>query len=287
MPVYRISELQSYLSSLNRGSKRTLSQNFLIDGNIVQKILSFVSCTAGDVVIEIGPGPGALTEGLLQKGLSVIAIELDDDFAATLGRLQSQMTGSLQVFNEDVLAVSFPDIQKKYLPKNQPIHIVSNMPYHLTKEILQKIGKTCPHPFEAILMVQEEVARKVTSPSPQSSLMTLELSLFGSFSYLASIPKGCFFPKPKVDSALISYVSHPPMIESSLILEQFIGCLSKVYQHRRKALVGLLEKESFVSREIIETWLIQKGFSKTARPDELTLPLWIDLFHHIRQFSNT
>ena len=283
MPIYRISELQEYLASLERGSKRTLSQNFLIDGNVVQKILSHAQCFPGDIVLEIGPGPGAVTEALLKKEVSVVAVELDRDFSSTLQRFENNDTGRLHVIEGDVLDVSFPELRKRYMAPGKPMKIISNIPYHLTKEILRKIATTCLHPFEATLMVQDEVAQKVVFAKPESSLMTLELALFGSFSYITRVPKGCFFPKPKVDSALISYVSHPPTICSDSLRKQFVSCLSEVYQHRRKSFVGALEVKFGVKREIMEKWLVCHGFLKTARPDDLSLSAWVEFFHAFSQ----
>lgn len=277
MALYRIKELQAYLDSLGRGWNRALSQNFLVDGNILRKILSFSDCESGDVVFEIGPGPGVLTEALLQRGCTVIAIELDRDFAETLVRLQTGTAGSLHVFLEDVLDVSFPELKERYVPPGKTVKILSNLPYHLTKEILLKIGTTCPHPFHAFLMVQEEVAKKVCSPCVEGSLMTLELALFGSFSYLMHVPKGCFYPKPNVDSAVISYRSHPVKIEASL-RERFLSTLYKVYQQRRKSVQGVLWKDCGFQRTHVEEWFVEHGFSKTARPDDLNLSSWIDLF---------
>lgn len=279
MALYRLTELQSYLNSLGRGSKRTLSQNFLVDGNIVKKILQYSRTLAGEVIVEIGPGPGVLTEAFLQQGVSVIAIELDNDFASTLMRLKNDpITSDLVVLTGDVLSFSFEEIRKQYIPKDQPMKIVSNIPYHLTKEIFQKIAHTCIHPFEALIMVQDEFAQKMTS---SSSLLERELSFFGTLSYCGQVPKGCFFPKPTVDSALLSFKSHPPKIASAEMQQRFLTALSLSYQHRRKSISGVLEKECGYRREKIEEWLQCHGISSRCRPDDLTLDEWLKLFQAI------
>ena len=231
-----------------------------------------------EVIIEIGPGPGVLTEAFLQKEIDVIAIELDRDFARELPRLETSTSGRLSVLESDVLKVDLEELAKKVLVRQPVVRIVSNIPYHLTKEILLHTAKSCPHPFHAVFMVQEEVARKLTSQQASESLLVNELMLFGDIVYSAFIPKSCFIPMPHVDSALITYRSHPPLIQDQSKREQFLSCMEIAYQHRRKSIASLLSKRGVCEKGMIESWLIEKGFSPTARPDELTLREWIELF---------
>src|SRR5437868_11549702 len=102
MPIYRPTELRDFLNSLGVSPKKVLSQNFLIDGNIVNKILDSSEVQSGDLVLEIGPGPGVLTEALLQRGARVVAVEMDDKLSAALERLQNT-GGQLHVFNDDIM----------------------------------------------------------------------------------------------------------------------------------------------------------------------------------------
>lgn len=272
MPLHRKSELQTFLDSLGRGAKRTLSQNFLIDGNIVQKILNISGCKAGDTLIEIGPGPGVLTEAFVERGAHVVAIELDSDFAKNLSRFND-----VTVIESDVLKVSLQECIARHFKEDAVVHIVSNVPYHITKELLLKIATECRHPTSSVLMVQEEVARKLTLDPISSSLLAMTLHMYGDFQYEASVSKTCFYPVPQVDSALLTFQSHPPRILDQKQREDFLSFLKLVYQQRRKALVGVLARSTSFSKEYLEDALEQMHLSKTARPDELSFEQWIHL----------
>lgn len=284
MPLYRLTELQAFLSELGRGAKRTLSQNFLIDGNIVRSIVKHVDVSAGDRVVEIGPGPGVLTEALLDQGIHVVAIELDSDFATHLPRLVSKGKGELTVIESDVRKVFFPELIDHTYSSKQVVHVVSNIPYHLTKEILLAIATGCRHPFQAVLMVQEEVARKLAFHPPSHSLLSTQLNLYGKITYLERISRHCFYPEPHVDSALICFRSHPPLLLEEQQSE-FFSLLSLAYQHRRKSILGVLASKKFAKREELEKLLCEKGIASSIRPDELSLSQWVELFLHIRAFA--
>lgn len=276
MPLYRRSELQSFLTSLGRGAKRTLSQNFLVDGNIVEKIVSLTTISKG-TIIEIGPGPGVLTEAFLQKGCNVVAIELDSDFAKNLQRLETDSQVTLEVLEKDIRDVSLQALIERLYGNNEMAHIVSNLPYHLTKEILLAIAMDCRHPCEAILMVQEEVAKKLTQNPVSDSFLSMQLHLFGDIQYCARVPKGCFYPEPKVDSAILKFSSHVPLICDSEKRKLFLSILATAYQQRRKSIVGVLSRIGVLQREKVEAFLEKHNLAPSCRPDELRLQQWIEL----------
>src|SRR5262249_36088189 len=125
--MYRPSDLRAFLSELGAHAKKRLSQNFLIDGNIIHKIIEAAEISKGDVVLEIGPGPGALTQALLKRGAAVTAIEMDPHFASELRRLQTD-NDRLEIHCEDIL--QFPLLEfLQQQPKK--IKVVANLPYHI------------------------------------------------------------------------------------------------------------------------------------------------------------
>ena len=138
MPLYRPSELRQFLATLGVSPRKSLSQNFLIDGNILRKITDLANVKAGDRVIEIGPGPGALTEHLLQLGCFVTAIEKDRLFAQSLLRLAPD-NSHLTVLSDDVMKVDFSSVANGLSPLLllYKIKVTANIPYHLTTPIIK------------------------------------------------------------------------------------------------------------------------------------------------------
>jgi 16S rRNA (adenine1518-N6/adenine1519-N6)-dimethyltransferase len=266
MPLFRPSELKEFLLSLGVRPQKRMSQNFLIDGNILQKIATLADLKAGDLVVEIGSGPGALTELLLEKGCKVIAIEKDLVFAKALHRLKQD--DRLQVIESDVLEVDF----HSYI--TQKAKVVANIPYHLTSPIMEKLFSSSSLFSKVVLMVQEEVARRcVAQPhSKDFSSFSIFLQFYAAVRYGFFVSRNCFYPAPNVDSAVICLD-----IKEKLPLEHpdpFFQMVRKAFSQRRKMLTSSLK--GLVSQEAILKALHELKKSPKTRPEELSLQEWID-----------
>ncbi|HSX11131.1 MAG TPA: 16S rRNA (adenine(1518)-N(6)/adenine(1519)-N(6))-dimethyltransferase RsmA [Chlamydiales bacterium] len=240
--------------------KKHLSQNFLIDPSTIRKILDLAQVRPGDHVLEIGPGPGALTTALLEAGAHVHAVEIDTAFATELHRIQSDQ---LTVYEADFL--TFP---MKRLPAH--FKVVANLPYHITSPILEKLFAT---PFTSLtLMVQKEVATRMASPPGTKDFGSL--SLFVQFySHLHSsftVPAHCFYPRPQVDSTVIRLDTRtlPPVDPL-----HFFSLVHKAFQHRRKMLTSSLALPKDQVRQALTTL----GIRPDARPEALSLDQWVAL----------
>lgn len=257
MARFRPSELATYLESLGAHPKRTLSQNFLIDGNILDKIVKAAEVKPGDFVVEIGPGPGALTEKLVQAGAHVLAIELD----TTLAQALKESFPEVEVICQDVLTFDFKDaLQGK--PK---VKIVANLPYHLTTPILEKIAGLQEYVESATLMVQEEVARKFVAPSH------IFIHYYFQPHYCFKVSPKCFYPAPKVYSAVIrlDFLQRYPVDDP----ERFFTLVNAANLHRRKMVKVTLR--AYYPQEVIERALLSCRISPNARPEELTIVEWV------------
>ena len=250
------SHLTSFLQGLETFPKKKLSQNFLIDANVVRNIVQAAEIKPGDAVLEIGPGPGALTQELLRQGAHVFAIEKDPIFARELTRLGE----NLVVFEEDFL--EFPLAEQ--LKDHAPLKIVANLPYHVTSPIL---GKICEHSrlfSSAFLMVQREVAQRIVAQkgTKEMSLLTLFLQIYSDPSLaIKFISRNCYLPAPKVDSSVVALHFREPRIAYP---ERFMVWVRNAFQQRRKMLRSTL--------------LIQQEPYATLRPQDLSLDEWIALF---------
>ncbi len=262
-----LSELIPFLKEIGAAPKKSLSQNFLIDANIVKKIVRFADIQPGDAVLEIGSGPGALTAALLEAKASVFAIEKDAAFAAALSRLQTP-DHRLTVFCAD--ALEFP------LGQIPATKVVANLPYHITTPILEKLFA---HSFSsATLMVQKEFATRLLAKSGSKEFSSL--SLFAQFHAILKgsfpVSSHCFFPKPSVDSSVVRLDFCPSPISNPA---PFFHLVRRAFQERRKMLSTSLQ-EFYSSQKIKET-LALIGLRTDARPEALSLDQWLSFFSEI------
>ena len=272
MPLYKPSELDQFLKENQISPNKKLSQNFLIDGNVLKKILESAAIKKGDLVIEIGPGPGALTEGLLSYGAEVIAIEKDTTLAQHLKTFKSNR---LQVIAEDFRNVELHSLLKRRGEKK--IKIVANIPYHLTGIILQTLLPRRELIESMYLMVQKEVADRCTAPvgTKYYSSFTLFVDYHSWAHGLFRVSKGSFYPKPQVDSAVLAFQLKAPPVAVSY--ERLFKMIRAAFQKRRKMLRSSL-KELRLLPSKIEAALENMGLAKESRPQDLTLVDFATLF---------
>lgn len=277
MSIYRPTELRQFLESLGISPKKGLSQNFLIDGNILRKIAKTADVQPGDIVLEIGPGPGSLTEVLLDQGAEVLAIEKDPVLAKSLERLG----GNLTVFCEDFMEFPLAEVLQKKLPKGKKAKVIANLPYHLTTPILVKLVKEEGFLSDLVLMVQEEVARRFTAEPGNGdySSFTLFLNYYADLKYAFKVSHNCFYPPPKVDSAVVHLRLHPsPPVEDEELLFKITRTS---FEHRRKMIRSSL-RELFAPDAIMEG-LRSIGKDPLSRPEQLSLDNFIALSHFLRK----
>lgn len=267
MALTNPSELIRFLDSLGVRPKKGLSQNFLIDGNILRKILREAQVAPDDLVVEIGSGPGALTEALVEAGADVIAIEKDSIFAKALTRFEG-----VQVFEGDVRDFPFEELPRKG-------KVVANLPYHLTHAILTMLVPKNTLFTSLTVMVQEEVARRITAKPGTAAYgsLTVFLEFYSKPRYAFSVSHHCFYPKPKVDSAIVTFdLKEPPYLEDT---EAFFHFIRTAFGQRRKMLRNTLGK-LFAPQKIMEA-LEHLGLNPQARAEELSLDAFLALYAHL------
>ena len=286
MPLYRPSELQQFLATLGISPKKSLSQNFLIDGNILRKISQFADLHPADQVIEIGPGPGALTEQMLDLGCFVVAIEKDRLFAEALSRLVkgTARNGRLNVFEADVMDVDFiATLDRLGFGRETQAKVVANIPYHLTTPIMEKIILNAERISMAVLMVQEEVARRcVAHPGTKDySSLTIFLQFYTDVQYGFLVPARCFYPIPRVESAVIRLTMKKELPLAAIERKMFFKIIHTVFQQRRKMIKVSLRQ--FFDSKIVVSALEKIHKTEKTRPEELSVAEWVQFFQALSQ----
>ncbi len=241
-------------------------QNFVHDGNTVRRIVAASGVTADDVVLEIGPGLGSLTLGLLDAGASVIAVEIEHSLAEQLPITVEQRLPAarqaLRVIEADALSVSeFSD--------PQPTQVVANLPYNVSVPVLLHVLATFPSIIGGLVMVQSEVAdRLVAAPGSRTyGVPSVKLAWYADARRVGSVPPSVFWPVPNVDSGLVSIVGHQPP-QTTAKRQQVFSVVDAAFAQRRKmlrsALSGLFGSSAQVSQALSE-----RGIDPQARGEAL------------------
>lgn len=279
MPLYRPTELIAWLESIGATPKKGLSQNFLIDGNIIRRIVSAGEVAAGDGVLEIGSGPGALTEALLKAGADVVAVERDSTFAEQLKRLDPSGV-QLRVCCDDILKCQLSTVCAPILNHQPSLKVLANLPYHITTPILIELIEAQLPITHIVVMVQEEVARRMTAlPGSQAyGSLSLFLRFYTTPTYICQVSKRCFYPVPKVDSAVV--LLRPQANLPAVNRTQFFKLTRQAFGQRRKTLRAAL-KDLYPSTVVIEA-LERMHCNASSRAEELSLEQFLELYKLLR-----
>lgn len=281
MPLYRPADLKKFLNEIGASPKKSLSQNFLIDGNIIKKIVSTADISSSDTVLEIGPGPGVLTEALLNTGARVVAIEKDYLFAKALSRLQTE-DQRLTVIEGDALTEDIDKLQQLTNPTS--VKLVANLPYSITTALLTRFAPLTHWLSMISVCVQQEVAKRLTAKPGGSTIgsITYFLGFYGSAHYAFTIKRSSFYPAPDVDSAIFTLSLSPP--DPNIDQEALFSLIRTCFQQRRKMIRKTALQAPLVAKECnVEEALLACNICPSSRPEQLTLDQWILLSKSICQ----
>lgn len=258
--------------------KQSLGQNFLVDDNISRKIVQSLSLKSTDVVLEIGPGQGALTRHLVEKVRHLVAVEIDQRVVENLQeRFSSKQT---TILHQDFLDVHLDDWQKKF---GATLRIVGNIPYHLTSPILFKIFESCSSVSDCTLMMQKEVAQRLTAkPGTRAyGILSVFTQFYGIATLLFVVSPNCFYPKPKVTSAVV-HIQLQERPRHHVNEELFRTVVKTVFGKRRKTLRNCLKYLPY-DEMTIDTILKNLDFKLDKRPEQLNLEQFVELTNKIEK----
>ena len=259
--------------------QKRFGQNFLIDSNILENIVSAANITKEDFVLEIGPGIGTMTQYLCENAREVVAVEIDKSLIPILQDTLSEYN-NVEVINEDVLKV---DIKKLAEERNdgKPIKVVANLPYYITTPIIMGLFESGV-PIDSItIMVQKEVAdRMQTGPgSKDYGALSLAVQYYATAKVILNVSATCFMPRPNVDSAVIKLTRHKEPTVNVADEKLMFKIIRASFNQRRKTLVNGLKNSpelSFSKEQIVKA--IEKiGKPETIRGEALTLEEFAEL----------
>ena len=254
-------------------TKKRLGQNFLIDGQTISDIIDFADIQPEDTVVEIGPGVGFVTEQLIKHAKQVIAIELDEEAVKELEKLEAP---NLKIIHNDILK---QDLSKL---SDGKIKVVANIPYYITSPIIAHLlgeiddlnNKNRNKITDILLMVQEEVARRMVanenSPSKQYGLLTILSQFWAEVKIMKPVGRRSFYPAPKVNSALVKLtVRENPLLDLS-DYSHFRKTIKAAFSQRRKNVKNCLLSAGF-TKEKIKSALEALGLDENIRGEKLSI----------------
>ncbi len=261
--------------------QKKYGQNFLIDANILEKIIGSAEISKKDCVIEIGPGIGTMTQYLAERAAWVVAVEIDKNLIPILNETLSEYD-NVTVINEDILKV---DIGKLAREKNEgrPIKVVANLPYYITTPIIMGLFESHVPLSSITIMVQKEVAdRMQVGPGTKDyGALSLAVQYYARPEIVVNVPSTCFMPRPNVGSAVIRltrFKESPVQVENE---KKLFSIIRAAFNQRRKTLANALVNSSSlidkkgnvmkVTRQDVCDVLEKMGISQTIRGEALTL----------------
>lgn len=259
--------------------KKSLGQNFLRDEDIIKKIIESAELKSEDLVVEIGPGEGVLTEKLAEKAGRVLAIELDDRLIELL-RSKLRNKNNVEIIHGDVLKLNLSEIISKTFDNSElkSYKLVANIPYYITSAIIRLFLETEFPPREMFVMVQKEVAKRIVAMPGQMSILAVSVQYYAKAEYLFEVKKQSFEPIPKVDSAVIRITRNENQkTRHREEARKFFRIVKAGFSAKRKTLVNNLSNSLQKDRKEIEKILLEMNFLPTVRAQELSVEDWIVL----------
>ncbi len=274
--------VQALLKAHRIGIKKKYGQNFLIDDNILTKIVDAAALEASDVVVEIGPGLGGLTEHLIKRSSRVIAYEIDKHLIPTL---EQHFAGpTFHLIHDDVLKRDIDEDIKQYAGDANDVIVVANLPYYITTPILMRCLESSKRIKRMVVMMQHEVARRITAmpDTKDYNALSIAVQYRAKATYRFKVPKSVFLPAPNVDSAVVRLDFHDktqlPEDEETF----FFAFVRAAFKQRRKTLLNNLTE--FLSHEKVEIadMLDTLGIDGTRRAETLSIEDFIRLAAHFK-----
>ena len=248
-------------------AKKKWGQNFLVDNNLLEKIIKTIDIKKDDEILEIGPGHGALSEKIIQKTKSLKMVEIDPELIQVIG--QNPLLSPFEIFNQDILKTNLQE-----LGLNNP-KVIGNIPYNITSPIIFWLIDHLPYWSESYLMVQKEVAQRLIADigTKDYSRITVMTGLYFNIKICFYISPNVFNPKPKVESAFISIKKNDKYDLSKIDSKKYSQVVRMAFNQRRKMLRNSLSSLD-INRNKCEV-----NFQR--RPEQLTIDEFLDISNNI------
>jgi 16S rRNA (adenine1518-N6/adenine1519-N6)-dimethyltransferase len=258
--------------------KQSLGQNFLVDDNIARNIVREFHPSDADIVVEVGPGQGALTKHLAESVGHLIAVEID---SRAVRQLQDQFSSDrVTLIHQDFLELPLSEWSQKF---NKRLRIIGNLPYHITSPVLFKVFEDHASVADLTIMIQREVARRIIAQpgTKDYGILSVFTHYYGKPRFLFDVSPNCFYPKPKVTSTVLT-IGLQEKYDDSIDDKLFRLVVKTVFGKRRKTIRNGLKYLPYTD-DIIERISSEVTYPLTVRPEEMTVTDFLGLTKEIKQ----
>lgn len=261
MDLTDLKTIKGILQKHGKWANKFLGQNFLVSEESLEKIVEAAKIMSEDLVVEIGPGLGVLTQELIKKAKHVKSIELDPTLLPILEDvLQAKDQANLEIIHQDAL---------RYTPDPTPYKVVANIPYNITSPLINHFLQAENKPKSMTLLVQLEVAEKICTLDPKMTILSLQIALFGKATLVAKVPSTHFHPQPKVDSAIIHIEITPQASDEEAA--KILKTAKRAFSQRRKKLSNTMPELKNANCPI----------DLNRRPETLSIDEWKQILLHL------
>jgi 16S rRNA (adenine1518-N6/adenine1519-N6)-dimethyltransferase len=249
--------------------KKSLGQHWLFDQASLQAMCVAAEVNSADSVLEIGPGLGTLTQLLVKKAKEVTAVEFDESLARQLAsRVQSD---NLEIISQDILAFDFTSMPANY-------KVVANIPYYLTSNLIRVISETPNQPVKAALLIQKEVAERVTAAAGQMSILSVTAQYYWDVSLGREVDRSLFTPPPKVDSQILILTKRNKQLYDDVDTKAFFRLVKAGFSQKRKTLLNSLSAGLQIEKDTIKSICNSVQIDPSRRAQTLSLDEWHNLY---------
>ncbi|KAL2611329.1 hypothetical protein R1flu_023021 [Riccia fluitans] len=281
------------LQSRERFPKKWMGQHYMVNEKVNGKVVDAARISPGDLVVEIGPGTGALTKTLVAAGAHVIAVEKDPDMASLVAE-RFEGSGKVDVVNVDFLKWPLRNEVTKYLEKaslasgeQKLAKVVSNLPFNITTDVVKRVLPMGDLFSTMVLLLQDEAAIRLVDASPDSGEyrpISFVVQFYSVPEYKFKVPRKSFFPVPRVDGGVVRFdlkkeSEYPPVAST----KNFFSMINSAFNGKRKMLRNTLQHMFTPSKT--QAALLSVGLPETARPEELTLVQFVEFYNEVTKLS--
>jgi 16S rRNA (adenine1518-N6/adenine1519-N6)-dimethyltransferase len=262
---------------MNQSPKKSLGQHWLRDSDVLAAMCDAAEVGAEDTVLEIGPGLGTLTDLLAKRAKAVVAVEFDEALAQALpGSVEADNLSTIQ---QDILKFDLTTLPPKY-------KLVANIPYYLTSNLIRVMSESMNPPAVAALLIQKEVAQRVTAAPGEMSLLSVSAQFYWEVSTGREVPAQLFTPPPKVDSQILILKRRAKPLFSGTDIQVFFQVVKAGFSARRKTLLNSLASGLHLEKPAVKTLLQTAGIASGLRPQALGLDQWHSLYKAYKAISS-